>query len=81
MILMIDNYDSFTYNLVQYLGILGQSVKVFRNDKIGIEQMADFRPKGIIISPGPGRPAARPRRGRPAASPRRRAPGSPAAPG
>ncbi len=56
MILMIDNYDSFTYNLVQYLGILGQSVKVFRNDKIDIEQMEDFRPKGIIISPGPGRP-------------------------
>ncbi len=56
MILMIDNYDSFTYNLVQYFGELGQSVKVFRNDKITIERIKKLRPAKIIISPGPGRP-------------------------
>ena len=56
MILMIDNYDSFTYNLVQYLGGLGQEVRVFRNDKIGLAKIKSLRPKGIIISPGPGRP-------------------------
>lgn len=56
MILMIDNYDSFTYNLVQYLGGLGQEVKVFRNDKIDLARIKFLRPKGIIISPGPGRP-------------------------
>ena len=56
MILMIDNYDSFTYNLVQYLQELGASVEVFRNDKITIEQVEELRPKKIIISPGPGRP-------------------------
>lgn len=56
MILMIDNYDSFTYNLVQYLGELGQTVKVFRNDKINIHQIKSLAPKKIVISPGPGRP-------------------------
>jgi len=56
MILMIDNYDSFTYNLVQYLGELGVRVKVFRNDKITIEKIKKLSPKKIVISPGPGRP-------------------------
>ncbi len=56
MILMIDNYDSFTYNLVQYLGELGQSLKVFRNDKVTIEGVKKLKPKRIVISPGPGRP-------------------------
>jgi len=56
MILMIDNYDSFTYNLVQYLGELGAKVKVFRNDKIGIEEVSRLKPEKIIISPGPGTP-------------------------
>lgn len=56
MILMIDNYDSFTYNLVQYLGELGQNIKVFRNDKITLGRIRELKPKRIIISPGPGRP-------------------------
>jgi len=56
MILMIDNYDSFTYNLVQYLGELGASIKVFRNDKITIDKIKRLRPQKIVISPGPGRP-------------------------
>lgn len=56
MVLMIDNYDSFTYNLVQYLGELGAQVKVFRNDEITVEQIAALRPARIVISPGPGRP-------------------------
>ncbi len=56
MILMIDNYDSFTYNLVQYLGELGADVKVFRNDKITIQEIKRMKPKKIVISPGPGRP-------------------------
>lgn len=56
MILMIDNYDSFTYNLVQYLGALGQDIKVFRNDKITLGQIKKLKPKKIVISPGPGRP-------------------------
>jgi len=56
MILMIDNYDSFTYNLVQYLGSLHQEVKVFRNDKISVEQIRKLSPQKIVISPGPGRP-------------------------
>jgi len=53
---MIDNYDSFTYNLVQYLGELGQGIKVFRNDKITVGKIKKLRPKKIVISPGPGRP-------------------------
>ena len=56
MILMIDNYDSFTYNLVQYLGALGARVKVFRNDKISVDGIKKLRPRKIVISPGPGRP-------------------------
>lgn len=57
MILMIDNYDSFTYNLVQYLGALGENIKVFRNDKITIKKIRSLKGlKKIVISPGPGRP-------------------------
>ncbi len=56
MILMIDNYDSFTYNLVQYLGELGQEVKVFRNDALAIKDIKQLNPAKIVISPGPGRP-------------------------
>ena len=56
MILMVDNYDSFTYNLVQYLGELGADMKVFRNDKITINQIKKLKPSKIVISPGPGRP-------------------------
>lgn len=56
MILMIDNYDSFTYNLVQYLGELGAKTEVFRNDKINLNQIKKLRPEKIVISPGPGRP-------------------------
>jgi anthranilate synthase component 2 len=51
---MIDNYDSFTYNLVQYLGELGAQVEVFRNDAIGVEALLARRPQGVVISPGPG---------------------------
>jgi anthranilate synthase/aminodeoxychorismate synthase-like glutamine amidotransferase len=53
---MVDNYDSFTYNLVQYLGSLGANIKVFRNDKITISQIKKLKPRKIVISPGPGRP-------------------------
>ena len=56
MILMIDNYDSFTWNLVQYLGELGADVKVFRNDEIAAADIAAMRPEGIVISPGPCTP-------------------------
>ncbi|MEW6170218.1 MAG: aminodeoxychorismate/anthranilate synthase component II [Candidatus Omnitrophota bacterium] len=56
MVLMIDNYDSFTYNLVQYLGELGQDLKVFRNDKISLGKIKRLAPSKIVISPGPGRP-------------------------
>ncbi|MDI6892067.1 MAG: aminodeoxychorismate/anthranilate synthase component II [Actinomycetota bacterium] len=56
MILMIDNYDSFTYNLVQYLGELGASLEVFRNDKITIQEIEGFNPAHIVISPGPCTP-------------------------
>ena len=56
MILVIDNYDSFTYNLVQYLSSLGQEVKVYRNDKITVEAIRKLKPRKIVISPGPGRP-------------------------
>jgi anthranilate synthase/aminodeoxychorismate synthase-like glutamine amidotransferase len=56
MILMIDNYDSFTYNLVQYLGELGEDLKVFRNDKITVGQIKKLAPEAIVISPGPGMP-------------------------
>jgi anthranilate synthase/aminodeoxychorismate synthase-like glutamine amidotransferase len=56
MILMIDNYDSFTYNLVQYLGELGAQVKVVRNDEVTAEQAAAMAPERIVISPGPCTP-------------------------
>jgi len=62
MILVIDNYDSFTYNLVQYLGELGAElsvaaeIQVYRNDQITLEQVRSLQPDGIVISPGPGRP-------------------------
>ncbi|HAK88032.1 MAG: anthranilate/aminodeoxychorismate synthase component II [Nitrospirae bacterium GWB2_47_37] len=57
MLLMIDNYDSFTYNLVQYLGELGEDVRVFRNDKITLKEIEDMRPERIVISPGPCTPS------------------------
>jgi len=56
MLLMIDNYDSFTYNLVQYLGELGEDVRVFRNDTIGIADIVSMNPDRIVISPGPCSP-------------------------
>jgi anthranilate synthase component II len=56
MLLMIDNYDSFTYNLVQYFGELGQDVQVYRNDEIDLEKVAALNPRHIVISPGPCTP-------------------------
>jgi len=56
MIVVIDNYDSFTYNLVQYLGELGQEIKVFRNDQVTIDEIRALCPDHIVISPGPGDP-------------------------
>ena len=56
MILVIDNYDSFTYNLVQYLGELGAELVVYRNDQISLEEIADIAPEKIVISPGPCTP-------------------------
>lgn len=56
MILVIDNYDSFTYNLVQYLGELGEEIQVYRNDKITTEEIEKLAPQKILISPGPGCP-------------------------
>ena len=56
MILMLDNYDSFTYNLVQYLGELGQRVLVYRNDALSLKDIQRLNPQRIVISPGPGRP-------------------------
>ncbi|MFH1578416.1 MAG: aminodeoxychorismate/anthranilate synthase component II [Candidatus Omnitrophota bacterium] len=56
MILIIDNYDSFTYNLVQYLGELGEHLRVYRNDQISIREIKKLNPERIVISPGPGRP-------------------------
>jgi anthranilate synthase/aminodeoxychorismate synthase-like glutamine amidotransferase len=53
---MIDNYDSFTYNLVQYFGELGEAIEVFRNDKISIAEIEKLKPETIVISPGPGTP-------------------------
>ena len=57
MIAVIDNYDSFTYNLVQYLGELGADLQVFRNDAITIDELAALLPEKIVISPGPGVPS------------------------
>ncbi len=56
MLVVIDNYDSFTYNLVQYLGELGQKMEVFRNDKIAVNEIAGHKPDGIVVSPGPCTP-------------------------
>ena len=56
MILVLDNYDSFTYNLVQYLGELGATMRVARNNKISVEEIERLEPEGIVISPGPGTP-------------------------
>ncbi|MGH8766307.1 MAG: anthranilate synthase component II [Burkholderiales bacterium] len=56
MIVMIDNYDSFTYNLVQYFGELGAEVRVFRNDGIGLQEIESLQPSGLVISPGPCTP-------------------------
>ena len=56
MILVIDNYDSFTYNLVQYLGELGAEMDVVRNDALDAERLAGMRPERVVISPGPGTP-------------------------
>ena len=56
MLVIIDNYDSFTYNLVQYLGELGAEMLVLRNDDAGVEEIEQVRPDRLLISPGPGRP-------------------------
>jgi anthranilate synthase/aminodeoxychorismate synthase-like glutamine amidotransferase len=56
MLLMIDNYDSFTYNLVQYFGELGEDVRVYRNDKITVDAVEALRPQRLVISPGPCTP-------------------------
>ena len=56
MLVVIDNYDSFTYTLVQYLGELGAQVQVFRNDEISVAELRQMRPQAVVISPGPGRP-------------------------
>jgi len=56
MLLMIDNYDSFTYNLVQYFGELGEDVRVFRNDAISVNEIAAMKPDALVISPGPCSP-------------------------
>jgi len=56
MILIVDNYDSFTYNLVQYLGELGAGLEVYRNDKITIDEIKKKKPEKVVISPGPGEP-------------------------
>ncbi len=56
MIAVIDNYDSFTYNLVQYLGTLGAEVEVRRNDAVTVAELAALKPQGLLISPGPGEP-------------------------
>ena len=57
MLLMIDNYDSFTYNLVQYFGELGEEVRVYRNDAVSLDEIAAMRPDHLVISPGPCAPA------------------------
>ena len=56
MLVIIDNYDSFTYNLVHYLGELGADCRVFRNDAIAVEEVIALKPRGIVLSPGPGYP-------------------------
>ena len=56
MLVMIDNYDSFTYNLVQYLGELGQVIKVYRNDQVAVDELERLEPERIVVSPGPCSP-------------------------
>jgi len=56
VVVVIANYDSFTYNLVQYLGELGTEIKVVRNDRTTVEEIRSWNPRGVVISPGPGRP-------------------------
>jgi len=56
MLLVIDNYDSFTFNLVQYLGELGVAMRVFRNDEISLDQIRELKPERLLISPGPCSP-------------------------
>jgi len=56
MLLLLDNYDSFTYNLVQYLAELGAEVTVYRNDELTVDEALELRPERIVLSPGPGRP-------------------------
>ena len=56
MLALIDNYDSFTYNLVQYLGELGAEIKVFRNDRVTLEELTELNPSHLVVSPGPGDP-------------------------
>ena len=56
MLALIDNYDSFTYNLVQYLGELGADIRVFRNDQISLDELIALKPDQLVISPGPGKP-------------------------
>ncbi len=56
MLVVIDNYDSFTYNLVQYLGELGADLQVFRNDQLSVAELREMQPQAVVISPGPGRP-------------------------
>jgi anthranilate synthase component 2 len=56
MLIVIDNYDSFTYNLVQYLGVLGEHLEVFRNDRVAVDEVAALQPEAIVISPGPCTP-------------------------
>jgi len=56
MLIIIDNYDSFTYNLYQYLGELGANMRVFRNDKISVEEIAEMNPEKLLVSPGPCTP-------------------------
>ncbi len=56
MIVLIDNYDSFTFNLVQYFGDLGQEVAVYRNDRISVDEVINLKPDAVVISPGPGDP-------------------------
>ena len=56
MLLIIDNYDSFTYNLVQYFGELGEEIEVFRNDKVSLSEIEKLNPEMLVISPGPGTP-------------------------
>jgi anthranilate synthase component 2 len=56
MILLIDNYDSFTFNLYQMAGVIEPEIRVIKNDEMSVEEMASHRPSHILISPGPGRP-------------------------